>query len=41
VTPVQRPNEGTSPLVYVLIGIVPVLLLSGLAWVLLRLRSMR
>lgn len=41
VTPVQRPNEGTSPLVYVLIGGIPVLLLSGLAWVLLRLRSMR
>lgn len=41
VTPVQRPNEGTSPLVYVLIGGIPLLLLSGLAWVLLRLRSMR
>jgi hypothetical protein len=41
VTPVQHPNEGTSPLVYVLIGVIPLLLLGGLAWVLLRLRSMR
>lgn len=41
VTPLQGPNEGTPPLVYILIGVVPVLLLGGLAWVLLRLRSMR
>jgi len=41
VTPVQGPSEGTSPLVYVLIGAIPLLLLGGLVWVLLRLRSMR